>query len=253
MHSKLRYFTVIITYGLPTFGFFWLFAREEGPRFMAIFAQWQTLTAGFMAIGAAFFSGYLVHRQTMTSERHEQERILRRFEAEKAVMPMTLSALLRYARDSADYLKDVHALVPPGGRPILPKGTTLVKNTPQPPKAAIDQAARFIESSPDSDVRAYLARILMEIQMQSARIVGMEEALKQHGGLIQSLSDVENHMALTGAIAGRCGVLFAYARGDGKMVLEPLTQAQVDNGLMNVDIYQIEYPGVYDHVDRYCV
>lgn len=237
---------------LPAFAFLWMFAREEGPRFMAILEAWQTLTAGLLAIAAAGLGGYFVHQQTLTNERHERERIARRFEAEKAVMPMTLSALLRYARESTDYLKDVHALVPPGGRPILPKGTTLVKNAPQPPKAAIDQAARFIESSPDSDVRAYLASILKEIQMQSARIVGMEEALQQTAGLIQSLSDVENHMALTGAIAGRCGVLFAYARGDGRMVLQPLTRAQVDNGLMNVDVYEIEYPGVYDHVERYC-
>lgn len=236
---------------LPALAVVWIFAREEGPRFMVVIGQWQSLTAGVLAIVAAGFGGYFVHRQTTLNERLERERISRRFDAEKALLPLTLSAVLAYARESVEFLKQVHALVPPGTR-LLPKGVTVSARIPAPPRNPIEQAARLIETTPDNALRAYLSELLKDLQIHSARVLGMRDALAAKSGLSQSIGDVENHLLLTGAVAARCGVLFKVAREEGHVSLGPLTQAQVENGLMNVDVTDMEFPDVFKRlVDRY--
>lgn len=234
---------------LPLSGAIWMFAREEGPRFMIILHAWQTLLTGLLAIVAAGVGGYFVHRQTTTTERLERERVVRRFESEKAVLPHTLSAVLAYAREAVEFLKDVQALVPPGNR-TLPKGVALAKRPPIAPKEAIEQIVRLIQASHDSDLRTYLSALLKEIQIHSARLWGMNDALGASSRLTQSIGDVENHMMLTGEICGRCGVLFKLAREDDPVILGPLTAQQVTNGLWNVGVDDIDFPDVYRRVGK---
>lgn len=234
---------------VPLFAAVWMFAREEGPRFIIVLQAWQTLVTGVLAIVAAGVGGYFVHRQTTTTERLERERIARRFESEKALLPLTLSAVLAYARAAVDFLKDVHGLVPPGSR-VVPKGVALASGPPTAPKEDIEQIVRLIQTSDDPSLRTYLSALLKDIQIHSARVWGMNDALGASSRLTQSIGDVEKHMMLTGEIGGRCGVLFKLAREDDPVILGPLTAQQVTNGLWNVGVDDIDFPDVYRRVEE---
>lgn len=131
--------------------------------------EWQTLFAGLMAIGAASIGAYFINRQIQQTERHEQERRQRLLAAERAMMPMALSALMDFMVQSNRCLVELSNEIVEG---ILPKEATL-PSMPPPPMEGASSLQRMVTASSALEGDPY-AKLLSRLQVFNDKLRWLE-------------------------------------------------------------------------------
>ena len=138
---------------------------ERGPIPAWIF-DWQTLLAGIGAIGAAYFTIRMTREQITLAEEQEMDRILRRRDAVRATLPLTLMTVLEYTRLSVAELVKI--------RPTSPAGVIEDANhnfdLPLLPPEMIVGLQSMIDAAPEQDIRDTISDVVERIQVVAARM-----------------------------------------------------------------------------------
>lgn len=176
--------------------------------FVSQLDRWQTLLGGFLAIGGAFIGGAFIMRQVRSADRHVAEQLARRNDADRAMLPLALSEIGRYARECASALSDLV-----GVRRVNPDQIIqLAKNIPTVPSEAVRLVRDLIESTSDPELRGRFSFLLNKLQVQSARLLGIKAEGRNAGHIIQDyyLDAVE--------ISALCSGMFDFARRESETV-----------------------------------
>ena len=188
--------------------------------------EWQTLVAGLIAIIAAVIGWKAINGQVQQTERHEQERIARRFDAARATLPLTLGHIVRYTKACESYVQAI----------LLADGRKIVKHKPQSsppelPSEGISELRALIESSLLA-VRARVSELLADLQIQHARLEGVFISLTESGqSTIVTRRDIAALMIEAAIVGAQAGNLYQYARRQTENVPDPIDWDKVSNEL----------------------
>lgn len=154
--------------------------------------KWQTLITGLLALLAAIPTVYLLHRQINLSERHERTRRETSEAAARAVLPLTLSAIIDYAEQSSNTL---HTLYQNREEEVIPESIRAIE-LPLVPESAISSLQSMIEASTNPSIIKVVAKLIQKIQIQNSRIrsvVHEELAVTNHIRLVTA-RNIEGHI-----------------------------------------------------------
>jgi hypothetical protein len=163
--------------------------------------DWQTLTAGILAIIAAVIGGLFIWWQTILLKRQEQKRINRKHAAARAVLPLALSALIDYAEDcTASLTPLIHSAGgPPTSPPFVP---------PKLDPEVIPRLRDLIESA-DEIVSGRVFALISDVQILAARLRNLSKP-----NYILTRLGIESHILRAAVIYARGEELLRYARHD---------------------------------------
>ncbi len=207
-----------------------------------LLSQWQTLVSGLLAIVAAGIGAAFVHAQIRLAERHEQERVARRFDACRAVLPLTLSALCSYGRDCAAFLLPIYnqregSSIPTG---IEHRGVPIVDGS-------ITTGLReMVEASP-VEVRTEIATLLGELQVLRARIEDLPRSILSQSHLVTA-SNIEAYISDAARVYARAIGMFDFARREVDEIEVKIDVPAVTSALRQMDVYDVAYPRVHLHI-----
>lgn len=217
------------------------------PSIQKFLEDWQTLLAGIIAIGAALIGGYYVQAQSALSERHEQDRIRRQFEAERALLPLTLSKMSAYARSSARALREIY----PTGEVVALKQGQSVPPFPDPPTEEVKHLASVIRASQDARVRETIAELLSRLQVQSARMLDLRDMNEWSEHRSITKSELDEYLLNAADIYARCAALFDYARRESNDAPSDPTYQNNLSALNQLSLRREAYPRVHERLNRH--
>lgn len=203
--------------------------------------EWQTLIGGLIAIGAAVLGAILLRSQIEQAERHETERRSRKFAANRATLPLTLSEITAYARSAIVELKFLHDQI------TQPSSMALRFDLPDFSNSSIISLRDFIDYSTDVNVNDCICEIIREIQILNSRLNDVN--LDRNHASIRL--EIEEYIVQAARLNLIVGLLFPYARGtsdslptstDWETIAEHLSVSQ--------DMPRDQYPGVYSVIER---
>ncbi|NLS19664.1 hypothetical protein HGP16_24310 [Rhizobium sp. P40RR-XXII] len=189
-----------------------------------------TLITGIAAVIAAFVSVRAVHQQIASERKMEEDRIVAQHAASRAVLPLVLSRICRYAKGTGTTLNI--ALKRCQGE-ALPRSVKL-SEIPDPPNTAIDSLKEFIQFSNTAD-RRFVADLLSDIQVHSARLEGM--ILEREQGRPVLALNLEEYIFDAAEIYGRASALFDYARGENNSMPSTLYAEDIFPALSAFEIW----------------
>ncbi|MGR9204177.1 hypothetical protein ACU8OG_09580 [Rhizobium leguminosarum] len=189
-----------------------------------------TLATGLAAVAAAYFSVRAVHSQINQAERTEQRRNDAKRAAARAVLPLTLSKLCGYAKDSSEAMLTLRAVCVSG---ILPR-TAALPQFPAIPDAAITDLKELIEYLDPGDRRT-IAELIGDLQVQAARMLGIEA--DRRGISSVTLHNIETYVGDAAKIYARSSMLFDYARGKTDIIPTTISLRDSRTATHMVNIY----------------
>lgn len=210
--------------------------------------HWQALIAGSLAIVAAIVGGIFINRQVRAAKTSETEARQRKFDAARAVLPLTLSALSEYAIRSNKLLMAIHTTK--AGESIPKQATPPA--LPPIPVGVIEDLRAIIEQS-DEPFRGSIKRLIGQLQVQVARMGSMATHLKEGYDDDHSITvlNIETYMIDGADIYARCSALFDFARGTSDEVPGGPTRADIRTGLRQTGVWEDLYPRVHQWVDSH--
>lgn len=217
--------------------------REDGP-----IDDWQTLITGALAIAAALIGGYFVNAQVRLAKRQEDERLRRRHAATRATMPLTLSALMEYARLCGRSLR------------LLSLSTTAntvraaqFQNFEPPPVPGdkITALAEIIEAG-RPDVGRAIAQLLHKLQVQDGRLRSTKsDVLDPHSHTRGILKVALDDFIIDAAdLYARCEGMLDYAREDSEVVGGEPATADLKRALLLMGFHEAAFDRVKATIDR---
>ncbi|MNR93861.1 hypothetical protein D3C72_249270 [compost metagenome] len=216
---------------LPVLAVGWLFAREEGTRFMAILEAWQTLTAGLIAIGAAFIGARAVNRQTAAQERRADELRRVRFDAERANLAVTAKDLYAYTTVSGAFLAEAWSIA----------SSNTLSADPAFPEQAAGRVVAMIEASPDKAVRSALAHLIRKLQVQSARVLGTSHLVDTALTLPYRQADLARWAVDTAELQSLVDELFKFAREETGFLAVSFNRKQICDALKRLTFDEVTH------------
>lgn len=185
--------------------------RDEGP-----IDRWQTLIAGIVAIGAALIGGAFVNAQIRLAKDQEDERRRRRQAATRATMPLTLSALMEYARGCGQALRRLYLAAHGNAARAAQMGTF---DLPPVPGEKIVALAEIIEAG-DREVGKAIAALLRNLQVQDARLRSTKAEILDPQSNTRSVSTLalDDYIIDAADLYARCEGMLGYAREKAETV-----------------------------------
>lgn len=190
-----------------------------------------TLVTGLAAVFAAYLSVREVRRQIDQDRELEANRKRAKLSAARAVLPLTLSKLCGYAQDSADALLVVRSRC---GGPVLPRSATL-PTFPSIPEEVISDLKELVEFLDEND-RPILAALVSDIQVQAARMMGIEADRRGISSVMRA--NIEVYIGDAAKIYARSSMLFDYARGEVHEVPTTISRRDALTAVHLVGIYE---------------
>jgi len=181
----------------------------------AVWDKWQTINAGILAITASWIG------LNIARAKEERQRV-RDLEAARALLPMALSDLCGYFKESARFLNE----------PWEIGGSGSANDPPKLPEIYQDIFRECIQHA-EPEVRKYMSLILRNLQRHAARLRSLEANIDSHtlGVYFFRLAELQvyvNH-------------LFGFARGEATGVPNSFEWEDFRNAYSILDI---EYEGV---------
>lgn len=170
--------------------------------------RWQDLIGGFLAIGGAFIGGAFIMRQVRSADRHVAEQLVRRNDADRAMLPLALSELSRYSSKCSGVLVALIRRHPVAGEAL----DAQVALIPVVPADAVRIIRDFIESTSDSGLRERFSHLLNKLQVQSARLLGFQD-VGSH-----SLLNLKDYLIDAAEIYALCSSMFDFARREAESI-----------------------------------
>lgn len=205
---------------------------------------WQTLigaTVATIAAGIAF-------RNLTQAQKLETHRRQRKHASQRATLPLALSQISSYAKETA---KALRGLIDKCQNETLPthaiRSSTFYKTVPS---EALNALAEFIEYSDDVNVDV-LASTLALIQIHDSRLREMvsENADPSSSHMILR-SNIENSIIDAATISAGAASAFAYARRRQNEMPPELLWDDVIRALRTIGFWEDEHPRLHDAITR---
>ena len=177
--------------------------------------NFQTLIAGALALGGAVVTIWGIRHQVKQSENQENERRRRQNMAARAMMPVALMEIHRYAREC------VSVLLPVLPDPPEQRITAHIGEIPPIPADALFTLRQSVEFG-SNEIATYLSDLIRYIQIQHARITDAKRDLLREGGTIVLRANILQYTIDSLDILARADKLYPYARRDVDVVPEKL-------------------------------
>lgn len=211
------------------------------------FYDWQQLLGGLFAIAAAVFGWVAINRQVRQAEEHEKERLRRKHDAARAMLPLALSDITDYAHLCAESLLTLYCR-------RKEESIQKLENTWHPPR---------IPSGPTADLRDMveaassplegqtIARMLARIQVQAARLRSLAQDLRPSDDTVVTAICIERFLVDTIEISALASSAFRFARGDEEFLPteEPSLKAMF-SAAMGLGINDGNCPEVHKRIER---
>lgn len=207
--------------------------------------KWQTLITGLLALLAAIPTVFLLHRQINLSERHERTRRQTQEAAARAVLPLTLSAIIDYAQQSSVIL---HSLYQNREGQVIPKEVR-VFDAPLVPESAIGSLQSMIEASTNKSVVIVITKLINKIQIHNSRlysIIYKKQAVLPITKLV-AVINIEGLVIDTAMIHTLAGSLFSYARSESETP-EEVSWDDVSSSLRLLKWYEPDFNDLHQKV-----
>jgi hypothetical protein len=203
--------------------------------------EWQTLIGGVLAISAAILGAILLWIQIKQAERHESQRRSRKFAANRATLPLTLSEITKYARTSIAEMKSLHDQI------SFPSSMVLQFDPPNFKESSILSLRDFIDYSIYISVNDCLSEIIREVQILSSRMSDIN--LERDRSILRI--EIEEYIVQAGRLNLITGILFPFARST-EDALPAYTdwEAIASHFSVSQNMPKDEYPGVYSILER---
>lgn len=166
--------------------------------------EWQTLVSGLLAICAG---GFVFH-QTRAQAKAEVRKRLAKFEATRALLPLTLSELTGWTNKIIRILKTVQGT---GVSNTLSHSERKI-DLPSLPSTLVEQLRDLVEYNDDVLFRNYISSILKRIQVSRARLESLDP--DKEPNLIILRSDIDNNLYDFLELGLWLESLFGFARGE---------------------------------------
>ena len=207
--------------------------------------DWQTLIAGFMALGGAYLSVRWIQRQIDHARDQENDRIERAHYADRATMAAALSELVNYAKDALEAFKQVPT--PTSELEILepPSGWTM----PQLPRVSSDAIGvlRACIETAEVGPRAEIAKLLEHLQICNSRLYGFfHDEFVAKGQSAISQHNMHTHFADFLELHVRSDDMISYARGETADIENPATLGRMNTRAIFANLEH--YPGLNDEL-----
>lgn len=202
----------------------------------------ETLTGGLLAVAAASLGAWFLYQQTRQSDRHERERRRSRREATKAVLPLALSSIVRYAQASGIATKALLDQLPTNDEDDPPPRNSLsLLPPPVVPADSIAVLREMAEALTPEEVRPF-AILLADIQVQASRL---NDAIANIGtNSIVLRINLADYVVDAAMIYARVESLFPFGRGASDVVPADIRWGNVQDALFHFD-------HIFEDDDRY--
>jgi hypothetical protein len=199
------------------------------PTILKQVSEWQTLIAGFLALVGAGWTVRGLRAQIRQTEQLGEDRRRREDLAARAVLPLALSDMSRYARDCIQLLSKYVT----GGRPIVPADLEW-------PQASSESIATFRDCARFADPRVatQIHDLLSTLQVQQARLRSL---IVKSRGKQMSLDKGVDAIINAAEVHAKNNDLFEYARDDDA-VHSSTTVSQLRTALRNSGIWEVQHP-----------
>lgn len=204
--------------------------------------NYQGLFGGVLTIVGAFIGGYYLNGQMRQDARIERDRMAHEREAERAVLPLALSAICAYAIASGRLGKTLLDQCIEGRLP----DEVVVKpeNIPTVPASIVGDLKQMIRFL-DFDQIPPAAKLLAEIQVHDGRM--REFATRERLLLTLNLQD---HILDAAEIYARAEAFFGYARRETDVLPQTVTWGRVTAALFFMDILTGVIPELDERIER---
>lgn len=209
------------------------------------FKSWQTLTAGLIAVAGAIATVVVMRAQISQAERLASEQRRRDEMAARAVLPLALSELCRYATDC---IRTIMVYVPqpaPWGTPApaVPANSSLPLISPDVISTLRD-CVRF----GDPRVVRQIATVLANLQVQRARLHGLfADAVSRHNG-VMSRFEALGRMIDAAELYAQAEALFDYGREVADMSARS-RRAQITRAFFVAGIVDVDNPELFQIIE----
>lgn len=168
----------------------------------------------------------MVKRQIYQADKHEQDRILRNFDAARSTLPLTLSQLTTYVEDSIKYMVEIlnfcrfsNFPMPTGKRPELPRLADGVAGE-----------FRTIIAVSDHSLRIWIADMLAALQLQNARLLDFHTRIEDSEGDITAI-DIQQCFIDAAKLGAYCAATWPYARRQSETIPSTLEWENIKSQL----------------------
>jgi hypothetical protein len=196
------------------------------PRFGQWLHQWQDLVAGLLALLGAYWALMGVRQQIEQSEKIEDRRLQRVYEARRATLPFVLSSAASYAQEAIRSLAAARCILTGTGNRKL----TGQWSPPVFPSDLPNELREYIESSANADANLLVFELLRQMQTLYARMNSLVS--EDRAGKIMELAEYQIQASKVKQV---CGALFPFARGETEEVPDCLLREQVINTIQFID------------------
>ncbi|MET3907095.1 hypothetical protein ABID59_001426 [Bradyrhizobium sp. S3.3.6] len=229
----------------------WLFVvlpsiyLPEG-AFLSWLQRWQTLVGATVAMIAAALAYYNTTRSIKHARQIDSEKRARKHAALRAVLPLALSDITRYAAATVNELKE---MIERCDREALPKNSaTSALSDEAVPSKSLDVLAEFIEYSEAMDARL-VETTLARIQIHQARLQSLLVSDRSAHGVV-TRHQLESLVVDAAIIYAGASSFFAYARRAAEHPPIELVWDSVGAALHNMNVWADAYPRVHEDLSR---
>lgn len=210
-----------------------------------VIQNWQDLVAGALAVLAAIGGALLLNRQIRQTEKHEQSRLKRRFNAARATLPLTLSGLCAYATSMLAELSQIRRVFHYLGDEQIPHHFS----PPPPPIELVSSLQGMIEATNQDNVVDLISEIIGEMQVLSGRVNMLTDVTEAHH-VIGQAQNVDEYMLQAAKIYALASSLFEFARRENEVGPIAVGWENVLTGLHLMHIRDDQFPELFQIIER---
>lgn len=201
-------------------------------------ADWQTLLTGALSLAAALFAGWLLVSQIDQDAEHEKNRILRDHRAARAALPLHLSAVSRYARETGAATLEILSV-------WTLRSPSITAPRPPLPLSILSDLQAFIRSAPDAEGEL-VAEIISQMQLVEDNADHLWRSL---GGpatrMALTKTNAQAIVARAAVLDAQSGAIFEYARRVKDATAAVPTEADVASALKVIYAFEDTHPEIH--------
>lgn len=214
----------VLTYVVSMFVYPWIASGWDWQQVQTVWGRWQSLNVGMLAFTSSL-TAFNISRFNAEKQRE------REFRASKAFLPDALSELSSYLASSAAVFKAGWE---------AKRGEEIGVAVPMPPPGFRDVFRECIRYA-EPDVGDFLARMLVRLQVHSARLEVYVAQQRDDTWVSPDKLNIIYYLYRLGELQAMVNKLFPYARSMAAFDSDALDWEDFNNAYGNLDVWVDEY------------